>query len=201
MVWQAMSGASCFHWRTSTDAFLLSFAHLTVGSLHGYLAMPLDTSGLAEDTREKAKEPRLVWHATRSDIERPTIAGRTAGDNHANSGLGIFCASFADDYLYMFGEFIHELTLRDDARALRMPTTQLRLMGYDQDREVDREWFEAQGRKLGQQYDLIELEEIDGQVNQVILLNDEVIVSSRKLEPDAFQVAMATKPTPKRMAL
>ena len=47
--------------------------------------------------------PRRLWHASRANIERPTIAGRTEGENHANSGLGIYCATEPASYIASFG--------------------------------------------------------------------------------------------------
>ena len=72
---------------------------------------------------------RTLWHASREEIERPTIEGRTAGDNHANSGLGIYCATKPMDYICGFGGFVHELVLAPASRILRMTIPELNKMG------------------------------------------------------------------------
>ena len=133
--------------------------------------------------------PRVLWHASRANINRPTISGRTEGSHHANSGLGIFCATAPHEYLSGFGSSFHALTLSPDARALKMWTRDLARMGRGnwEEGDNDRQWFEQEGRRLGKEYDIIELVEIEGNVEQVIILNDEVVLSSAKLSLDEFQ--------------
>ena len=63
--------------------------------------------------------PTKLWHASRADIARPTISGRTVGDHHDNSGLGLFCATAPEAYIANFGPYIFELDLVDDLRVKR----------------------------------------------------------------------------------
>lgn len=131
--------------------------------------------------------PRVVWHASRADIERPTLEGRTLGDNHANSGLGIFCGAEPHSYLAGFGETVFALTLAPDARALQMSISELARMGRSAHGGVlERAWFESEGRRLAQGYDLIELVEIHGKVEQVILPRDEAVVAVEKMMRETF---------------
>lgn len=86
---------------------------------------------------------RILWHASRADIDRPTIAGRTVGENHANSGLGLFCATAPHSYIAGFGHHIHALTIKDDPRVLTIFVRELAAMGpKGLDEEASRAWFE-----------------------------------------------------------
>lgn len=126
------------------------------------------------------RPPRRLWHASRANIDRPTIAGRTEGENHTNSGLGIYCATEPASYIAGFGSFIHELTLHPGARIMRMTISELSAMGWVKynDEPRERDWFEQEGRRLGKSFDLIELIEISGRAEQAIVLNDHIIVHS-----------------------
>jgi hypothetical protein len=130
--------------------------------------------------------PRILWHASRADIDRPTIAGRTEGDNHANSGLGIYCAMAPYDYINGFGAHIHALTLKEDVRVLSMKLDDLRRMGERAQDDPDRKWYEAQGRRLARDYDIIEIVEINGAAEQAIILSDEAVVSSQRMTSEEF---------------
>lgn len=142
--------------------------------------------------------PRLLWHASRADIDRPTLAGRTVGDNHDNSGLGIFCATEPHDYIIGFGEFVHELTVRPDAKVLRMTLAEFAALSRRPWQENGhREWFEQEGRRLAQEYDLVDLVEITGVVEQSIILRDEAIVASRKFSAQEY-MARAKPRSPSR---
>lgn len=122
--------------------------------------------------------PSVVWHASRTHAARPTLAGRTPGGHHPNSGLGLFCATTRADYLRGFGAFLHRLTLRSPLRVLPMTVNELRQMGdaMDLDEPQMRAWFEAEGQRRAETYDLIALVELENRVDQVIILRDEVIV-------------------------
>lgn len=126
--------------------------------------------------------PRLLWHASRADINRPTINGRTTGDNHNNSGLGIYCATKPMDYICGFGDTVHQLSICDDARVLRMTIKELANLGRDESRQ----WFEQEGRRLATRYDIIELVEITGIAEQAIVLADEAITACIKLTREQY---------------
>lgn len=145
---------------------------------------------------------RTLWHASRDDIARPTMAGRTPGENHANSGLGIFCATLPRDYISGFGAFIYELELRSDLRVLNMTVREMGRMGHNSEWAGEelpsRAWFEAKGRQLALDYDLIALAEIDGTIEQAIVLNDEAIAMARQLSREEFEIlSAALTDTPK----
>ncbi len=131
--------------------------------------------------------PLTLWHASRADIERPTIAGRTEGDHHANSGLGIFCATGPHDYIVNFGGDVHALVIREDARIMDLTIPELRIMGETRDGERDRAWFDAEGRRLGKDFDVIMLRETDGLSTQAVILNDEAVASSRRMDEKTFR--------------
>lgn len=124
----------------------------------------------------------MLWHASRADIDRPTIANRTVGDGHHNSGLGLFCATAPMDYIAGFGSFIHQLTISPHAKALNMPIRELASLGYGEDRS----WFENEGRRHARKYGLIYLVEASGIVEQAIVLRDDTIVSCRKMKLEEF---------------
>lgn len=130
----------------------------------------------------------VVWHASRADIERPTLDGRTEGDNHANSGLGLFCGAGPDSYLAGFGPHLFALTLAPNLRRLRWTITDLRTVG---DRDAPRSWFEEKGRELAQSFDLIELEENNGIVSQVIVLNEQIITDVKRFTREEFLTTQA----------
>lgn len=131
--------------------------------------------------------PRQLWHASRAAIDRPTLDGRTSGDNHDNSGLGIFCATSPHDYILGFGAFVHELTLRPDVRVLRMPISDFVALSRRPPGEDDgRQWFEQEGKRLAQEYDLVEIVEITGIAEQAIILRDDAIVASKRLSADDY---------------
>ena len=138
--------------------------------------------------------PRRLWHASRANIERPTLAGRTEGENHANSGLGIYCATKPASYIASFGAFIHELTLRPDARVMRMTIGELSAMGWVKGEPRERDWFEQEGRRLGQSFDLIELVEISGKVEQAIVLNDSAILECSVQSATDFLASLPPEP-------
>jgi len=131
--------------------------------------------------------PITLWHASRADIERPTIAGRTEGDHHANSGLGIYCATGPHSYIAGFGGDVHALEMRSDTRIMDMSVEELRRMGDEREGARDRDWFDAQGRRLAQDHDVIMLREDNGLSTQAIILNDEAVASSRRMDATAFK--------------
>lgn len=131
-----------------------------------------------------ASSPRVVWHAGRACLDRPTISGCTTGNNHANSGLGLFCATGPHDYIAGFGGWVYRMELAADLRIMRMETLDLAKMGRQ---FHDRDEFDRYGRELARQYDLIELAEINGDVAQCIILNDEAIVACQRMGIADFQ--------------
>lgn len=142
----------------------------------------------------------VVWHASRADIDRPTLLGRTVGDNHANSGLGIFCATEADPYIAGFGDFIFELHLKENPKVFPLTIPQLREMGYQDHIQTTREWFEEKGKALSSEYDLIALVEISGNVDQVILLRDDVVESVVKHSVENFKQSFSQQARHRRNA-
>ncbi len=128
-----------------------------------------------------------LWHASRADVERPTIAGRTEGRNHGNSGLGIFCATGPHDYIGGFGESIHSLTLRPDARSTTITVRELYEMGSnDEGDERDRRWFEAEGRRLAEDHDVVLIAESSGWISQAVILRDDAVASSQRMTKEEF---------------
>lgn len=140
-----------------------------------------------------------LWHASRFEIDRPTLAGRSAGANHANSGLGLFCATHPRDYLTGFGDHLLELTLRPGLRVMALTIDGLVRFDRAAGGGQDRSWFEAEGRRLAQDYDLIALVEIDGTVEQAIVLSDDAILTSTPLSLEAFNERVVAA-TPRRKA-
>lgn len=135
---------------------------------------------------------RRLWHASRAHIDRPTIAGRTEGDNHANSGLGLFCATTAAEYITGFGATVHELTLAPDVRVMRLTIRELAKMGMDEQGNFrTRAQFDQLGRQWAKGYDLIELEESSGDVAQAIVLNDAAIVACKAMTAEEFLASLA----------
>lgn len=131
--------------------------------------------------------PLVLWHASRADIDRPTIAGRMEGTNHGNSGLGIFCATGPHDYIGGFGDAIHSLTLRADARVKTITVRELYEMGETPNGdERDRAWFDAEGRRLAEKHDVILIAESSGWTSQAIILRDDAVVSSRRMTREEF---------------
>lgn len=126
----------------------------------------------------------ILWHASRNDISRPTIEGRKPGENHENSGLGIYCSTSPEEYVVNFGSHIFQIHLRQDVRVKRMDISELlRLSGGGRH---DREWFDDLGRQLGQKYDIIDLIEKDGLATQAVILNDEAIDHVIRLTPEEY---------------
>jgi hypothetical protein len=132
-------------------------------------------------------KPMTLWHGSRANVERPTIAGRVAGDNHSNSGLGIFCATGPHDYVARFGDAIHAMTIKDDARIMTISTEQLQAMGETKDGDVrSRDWFDAKGRDLAKDFDVAMIAEHDGWTSQAIILRDDAVASSKSMTKDEF---------------
>ena len=131
--------------------------------------------------------PLVLWHASRADVDRPTIAGRTEGTNHGNSGLGIFCATGPHDYIGGFGDAIHSLTLRADARVKTITVRELYEMGERPNGdERDRAWFDAEGRRLAERHDVVLIAESSGWTSQAIILRDDAVASSRRMTKEEF---------------
>ena len=125
-----------------------------------------------------------LWHASRCNIVRPTIEGRVAGDNHDNSGLGIYCSTKPDDYIANFGDYIFQIDLRPDVKVKRITISDL--ADISRDPAHDRGWFERLGHEWGKLYDIVELEEKDGVVAQAIILRNEAVIRVQRHNPDEF---------------
>jgi hypothetical protein len=144
-----------------------------------------------------SSSPLVLWHASRADIDRPTIAGRTVGENHANSGLGLFCATAPHAYIAGFGPHVHALTIKEDAKAFTLWVRELAAMGpRDLNEEDSRVWFEQEGQRLSKEYDLIHLKESNGNIEQAIILHDAAIVSSTRFSMEEYQGMCQTDPSP-----
>lgn len=133
--------------------------------------------------------PPVLWHASRSAVDRPTLEGRIAGDNHANSGLGLWCATAPHGYLSGFGSTVHALTLASDLRVLTLPLSEVAAMGrHGQGSPAeDRAWFEAHGRRLAETYELLVILEHNGFSSQAIVLKDEAIADSMAMPVALFK--------------
>lgn len=129
---------------------------------------------------------RVLWHASRAVVDRPTLAGRTEGENHANSGLGLFCATGPHSYIGGFGAAIYALTLKDEPRITQMSIRELMEMGREGPIVRSRAWFEAEGQRLAHAFDVIELVELGGFVSQAIVLRDDAIVAVKRMTSEAF---------------
>lgn len=125
-----------------------------------------------------------LWHASRFDIERPTLSGRIPGDTHDNSGLGIFCATVADPYITGFGDHIFALEIDPLARRPNMTIREFGALSRAPDR--DRAWFEAYGQELAQDYDVLDIEETDGDVLQSVILSDHAVLAFKRYTVEAF---------------
>jgi hypothetical protein len=139
--------------------------------------------------------PPVLWHASRADIDRPTLAGRTVGDNHQNSGLGLWCAAKPARYIAGFGATIFALTLVDHPRVKRLTIRELAAMGKplnEPGQPGSREWFEEQGRQWAQQFDVVALVESSGEVAQAIVLSDSAIVGCERMTASDFLESVAT---------
>lgn len=133
--------------------------------------------------------PPVLWHASRAAIDRPTLAGRTVGDNHANSGLGLFCATEPADYIARFGATIFALTLVDSPRIMPLTIQELSKMGMPMALHGEtgsREWFEQQGREWAKEYDAVALVEASGEIHQAIVLRDSAIVACAKMSVEDY---------------
>ena len=126
--------------------------------------------------------PQVLWHASRATIERPTIANRTAGENHANSGLGLWCATWPHDYIAGFGPTVFALTLVAAPRVMQMSLGELVRLGRDESRE----WFDALGREWGRDFNVVEIMEKTGEVHQAIVLNDDAIAAVQRFDHATF---------------
>ena len=138
--------------------------------------------------------PPVLWHAGRASIERPTLAGRTVGDHHANSGLGLFCATEPADYIAGFGATIFALTLKPDPCVMQLTIRELSRMGWKEDAPgypQSREWFEQQGREWAQEFDAIALVESSGEIKQAIVLRDCAIVACTKMSVEDYLETVA----------
>lgn len=136
---------------------------------------------------------RVLWHASRAPVDCPTIAGRSAGDNHANSGLGLYCATHPHDYIAGFGPWVFRLEIAPSVRVLKWDIAQLAgLKPPSQFLDSDREWYESYGRKLGRQFDLVDIQEVDSRVEQSIVLNDQAIVRATRFTREQFLGSVAT---------
>jgi hypothetical protein len=67
-----------------------------------------------------------------------------------------------------------------------MKLDDLRRMGERAQDDPDRKWYEAQGRRLARDYDIIEIVEINGAAEQAIILSDEAVVSSQRMTSEEF---------------
>ncbi len=132
----------------------------------------------------------VLWHASRANIDRPTLAGRTVGTNHANSGLGLFCATEPASYIAGFGATVFALTLHQPLRVKRLSIRELAALGNQPGDGpsglVDRAWFENLGRQWAQDFDVVALVESSGVVAQAIVLRDEAIAGCHRQTATEF---------------
>ena len=131
-------------------------------------------------------KPLILWHASRADIDRPTIAGRTEGSHHANSGLGIYCATDPHDYIAGFGDHIHKMEVREDARVDRISVNDLQRMGQAKDGDLDRTWFEQERERRSAHHDVLLVIESNGYPSQAIILTDDAIRQNERMTKDEF---------------
>ena len=151
-----------------------------------------DANRKSEQSRKGDNPSTLtLWHASRSDVERPTVSGRITGEHHANSGLGLFCATAPHSYIAGFGDHIHEITLKPGTRILHMDLGELQKMGeaprvephrkwfesegFTLTGERDRAWFEAEGFRLSEDHDIIMIRERNGYASQAVILHDDCV--------------------------
>lgn len=139
--------------------------------------------------------PTKLWHASRADIARPTLSGRTVGDHHDNSGLGLFCATAPDDYIANFGPYIFELDLVDDLRVKRLTIGEFAALSRSAG--TTRAEFEALGLRWSDQYDCLAIEEVDGQVRQAVILSDRAIANATRHDVQGFLEFHARRPGPR----
>lgn len=130
-------------------------------------------------------EPITLWHASRSDVERPSVAGRIPGEHHNNSGLGLFCATGPHSYITGFGDHVHEITLKPGTRIMDMTVGELHKMS-DAFGGRDRAWFEGEGNRLTKEYDIIMIKEKNGYASQAIILHDDCVDTTKAHSKEAF---------------
>lgn len=119
-------------------------------------------------------KPLVLWHASRADIPRPTLAGRIPGsDTHANSGLGLFCATAPDDYIAGFGPYVFEIELVSSARVKRLTIGEFARLS----RSAGETWedFRNLGQQWAQDYECVAIEENDGNIHQMVILSESAI--------------------------
>jgi len=137
--------------------------------------------------------PSKLWHAGRADIVQPTVAGRSVGNNHENSGLGLYCATVPARYITGFGETVFGLTIKSNPRVLSLSIRELAEMGQGRDGcPRSREWFEAQGRRWSEDFDVVALVESSGAITQAIVLLDDAIVGCEKFAAKDYLERIAT---------
>lgn len=117
------------------------------------------------------------------------------GDHHDNSGLGLFCATAPDDYIANFGPYIFELDLVDDLRVKRLTIGEFAALSRSAG--TTRAEFEALGLRWSDQYDCLAIEEVDGQVCQMVILSDRAIASATRHDVQEFLDLHARRPGPR----
>lgn len=127
----------------------------------------------------------ILWHASRADISRPTLSGRVPGeDTHANSGLGLFCATAPDDYIVGFGPHVFEIKLVPNARIKLLTIGEFARLslggGYTW------EDFAVLGRQWAQDYDCVAIEELDGHAHQMVILSEAAIADVQRHSREHF---------------
>ena len=136
--------------------------------------------------------PTKLWHASRADIARPTLSGRTVGDHHDNSGLGLFCATEPAAYIANFGPYVFELDLVDDLRVKRLTIGEFAALSRSAG--DTRAEFAALGRQWSDEYDCLAIEEVDGQVRQMVILSDRAIANATRHDVQGFLDLHARQP-------
>lgn len=136
---------------------------------------------------------RVLWHASRApeSVTRPTLAGRTTGEGHANSGLGLFCASGPHDYLVGFGATVFELTLREGVRRRTLPMRDFIAVSHQ---THEREGFEALGRLWAHPWDVVDVLEMEGWHSQSIILADGAIERVQRHTAEQFLAIAQPRP-------
>lgn len=145
--------------------------------------------------------PSVLWHASRAEMDRPTLAGRTVGDNHNNSGLGLYCATAPDGYIARFGSTIFALTLIPEPRVMELTIRELAALGRsmawsESGSTGSRAWFEELGRKWSEAFDVVALRESSGEIAQAIVLRDDAVVSCERFSAKEYLTQISTRELP-----
>lgn len=116
----------------------------------------------------------IVYHCSNMLFDKVRLDNRVWNlTTHPASGLGMFFDFKSCDYLKGFGKYLYAIEINDSFIHNIMSIHEFHKFS-----KIDEDWlfFQEKGRELAKKYDAIFIQETNGEINQGIILNENIVV-------------------------